>query len=95
MATLSEINNSLNRWIVRESNSITDRMFNGSKEKTPVATGYAQSRWEIKNRISSAGQTAGITNDADYIGWLEFGSTHGTEHAMVRKTIQEVKKDYK
>ncbi len=95
MSDLNELNAALSKFIVDNSNQITDKMFEGSADKTRVDTGYAKSRWKIKNHISKVGQTAVITNDADYIGWLNFGTAHTEADHMVERTIQEVQKDYR
>lgn len=90
-----EVTAAIASWIVSESNDILERLNDGASDKTPVDTGFAKSRWAIKQRITKVGQTGVIKNDANYIGWLEYGSDTVDEHAMVRRTIQEVQQDYK
>lgn len=90
-----EVIAAIGSWIVSESNNILEKLNDGAADKTPVDTGFAKSRWAIKQHISKVGQTGIIKNDANYVGWLEYGSDTVDEHAMVRRTIQEVQQDYK
>lgn len=95
MSNLNDVIKSLNDFVVSESNKITVRMNDGCRGKTRVDTGYARSRWEIKNFVAKVGDTSLITNDADYIGWLNFGTPYTDGDFMVERTIQEVQRDYR
>lgn len=56
------------------------------KDRTPVRTGYAQSRWELT--VESDGFT--LENDADYISYLELGSSSQAPSGMLGITMVEV-----
>lgn len=56
------------------------------KERTPVRTGYAQSRWEM----NSDNQGFTLENDADYISYLEAGWSNQAPAGMLGITMVEV-----
>lgn len=59
---------------------------NRVKDRTPVRTGYARSRWELTT------QEDGFTleNDATYISFLELGSSDQAPNGMLGITMMEV-----
>jgi hypothetical protein len=93
MATLAQIQKSLNDWITAQGKRKTEQVFTGVRNRTPVDTGRARDGWEITAEIAAAGDVARIENAVPYIGWLEFGSPTVEAAAMVRTTLQEVSKE--
>lgn len=55
-------------------------------DRTPVDTGYAQSRWTVD--VNADGFT--VSNDAPYISFLEDGHSQQAPHGMVAVTINEI-----
>lgn len=54
--------------------------------RTPVDTGYAQSRWQL-----TVGQTDFVVNnDAEYISYLEDGHSGQAPNGMVAVTLNEM-----
>lgn len=56
------------------------------KDRTPVDTGYAKSRWTIDTTDSGFD----INNDADYISYLELGHSQQAPAGMLGITMEEV-----
>lgn len=54
--------------------------------RTPVDTGYAQSRW----RLVVGQEDFAVTNDAEYISYLENGHSSQAPHGMVAITMNEM-----
>lgn len=95
MSDINGVMSALSKFIVDNGNEITDKMLEGSKEKTRVKTGRAKAGWEIKSRMTKPGSTAVIINEVPYIGWLNFGTAYTEGDHMVERTVQEVQQDYK
>lgn len=69
-----------------EFQSLCDDIYNEIIDNTPVDTGYAQSRWEI-NFIND--NTCEISNDCDYISYLEDGHSKQAPNGMVDIALQK------
>lgn len=65
---------------------VSRQVFDKVKERTPVNTGYAKSRWTI----TEENNRSIINNDAPYIGVLEDGSSQQAPVGMVGVTLDEV-----
>jgi HK97 gp10 family phage protein len=61
-------------------------LINDLIEKTPVDTGYAKSRWKL-NQISQ--DEVRITNDAEYIEYLNNGSSDQAPEYFIETTALE------
>ena len=81
-------------FLVKESNKILEEINREAAKDTPVKTGYHKSRWRVTKRVAKMGDTGEILNDAPAIGWLEFGGRTTKEHAMTRRAIENVRRDY-
>lgn len=68
-------------------NYVGDEMLHRIQRRTPIKTGYAESRWDKTQTTENLVQ---ITNDAPYIGVLENGSSDQAPNGMVRITMEEV-----
>lgn len=95
MDDLNSLMKELEEFVVDGSNEILDELNKGIISKTPVDTGFLRSRQKITKKISRVGETGEIENDAGYGGWVEYGSATIREHAMYRRTIQELQAKYK
>ena len=91
MKSLSDLTNSINKWVVTETVKMQTDLATSIKKDTPVDTGRAQAGWENKN-IKKVGDVGVVKNDVEYIGWIEFGSDTIQPHAMVRNNIKRVVK---
>lgn len=87
--TLNSLRNSLNKWVVDETNTMQGDLFKSIRDETPVDTGRARDGWRTDG-VKRVGDTGYINNDVEYIGWLEFGSDTVAPTAMVRRNIKRV-----
>jgi len=69
-----------------EFQSLCDDIYNEIIDNTPVDTGFAQSRWEI-DFIND--NTCEISNDCDYISYLEDGHSKQAPNGMVDLALQK------
>lgn len=92
---LNALMKELEEFVVDGTNDILDELNTGIIQKTPVLTGNLRSRQKVTKKISRVGETGEIQNDAEYAGWVEYGSPTVREYAMYRKTIQEMEVKYK
>ena len=69
-----------------EFQSLCEDIFNEIVDTTPVDTGYAQSRWEINFPNDN---TCEISNDCDYISYLEDGHSKQAPNGMVDIALQK------
>ena len=58
------------------------------EERTPVRTGYARSRWRLETYSSDPSFT--LENDAEYVSYLENGSSSQAPLGMLAITMVEV-----
>lgn len=61
---------------------VVREVFDRVRRRTPVDTGRAQAGWEVSEDI--------ISNDVEYIGHLENGTSKMRPFAMVKTTLEEV-----
>lgn len=61
-------------------------IFNEIVDNTPVDTGYAQSRWEIDFPRTGV---CDISNDCDYISYLEDGHSQQAPTGMVQNALDK------
>lgn len=66
--------------------SLCEDIFDEIVSNTPVDTGFAQSAWEI-NFIDD--NTCEITNDCDYISFLEDGHSQQAPDGMVQLALDK------
>ena len=60
------------------------------RERTPIDTGFARSRWEeFPQGAVTLGREFGTQNDASYIVKLEYGYSKQAPHGMARITAAE------
>lgn len=76
------------RDIHKVENEVSKDILKSVKDLTPVDTGKARNGWEIEESQNGAL----ITNDVDYIEYLEYGTKHQRAYAMVRLTMQNIDK---
>ncbi|MBL4884417.1 MAG: HK97 gp10 family phage protein [Planctomycetaceae bacterium] len=75
---------------------LTRRLMSRVIERTPVDTGRAQSGWnggvgeEQDNDLTTM---ISVTNDVEYIGFLEFGTSRMPARAMVRSSMSQSQSD--
>lgn len=82
-AILEEVKAAMDQVIIDVSQQVLDRV----TELTPVDTGFAQSRWEL-GAVNEEGFE--IHNDANYIEYLENGSSTQAPNGMLGITLMEV-----
>jgi hypothetical protein len=66
--------------------SLCDEIFNEIVDNTPVDTGYAQSQWNIDFPNED---TCVISNDCDYISFLEDGHSSQAPNGMVQIALDK------
>lgn len=81
-SVLADIQNDIDKVIQEVGKEALKRV----KERTPVDTGYAQSRWELS--VDDNGFT--LENDADYISYLEAGWSNQAPAGMLGITMVEI-----
>lgn len=79
---LLDIQNDIDKVIKEVGEEALSRV----KDRTPVRTGYAQSRWEM----TSDDQGFTLENDAEYISYLELGWSDQAPAGMLGITMVEV-----
>ena len=77
-----DIDKAIDGLVEAVANEVFVRIYN----RTPVDTGYAQSRWQM----SIGKEDFVITNDAPYISYLEDGHSKQAPIGMVAVTLNEV-----
>lgn len=84
------------KLVVNEASAtILQEAFRKIVSRTPVASGFARSRWQIDVQKNSEGYFEGeITNDAPYIVFLEMGSSDQAPNGMVQITLEEIRNKY-
>ena len=73
--------------ITRAVDMMTRDLFDELKSTTPVDTGYAKSRWKKSGSINNRE----IQNDADYIEYLDEGSSRQAPKGMTGPAIRKIK----
>lgn len=79
---LTDIEDAMDKVIAEVGRVCLERV----KERTPVRTGYARSRWGLE--VGSHDFT--LNNDAEYISYLEDGSSDQAPSGMLAITMMEV-----
>ena len=77
----------MKRKITRAVDQITRDLFDELKTTTPVDTGFARSRWKKKGSINNRV----IENDADYVSFLDDGSSRQAPKGMTGPAIKKIK----
>lgn len=65
-------------------------------DRTPVDTGRARAGWQGGlGQVENEGETTtfSVTNDVEYIAFLEFGTTRMQARAMVRSSMNQTRED--
>jgi len=86
MAQLSQIFDGVAKDINACIDDIARETYIRIYNRTPVDTGYAQSRWDL----TTGTETFTISNDAEYISFLEEGSSQQAPMGMVAVTMNEM-----
>ena len=67
-----------------EFRDLCERIYESIVENTPVDTGYCQSRWDISFLSDDECE---ISNDCDYVSYLEDGHSKQAPHGMVQVAL--------
>lgn len=92
MANTDNVMTALNKWSVKQVQTMQNTLVEGIRADTPVKTGRAQAGTVSTKIVNKIGETGEIRNDVPYIGWIEFGSDTIAPHGMFRSNIQKVSK---
>ena len=77
----------MKRKITRAVDQISRDLFDELKATTPVDTGYAKRNWKKKGSINNRS----IENDANYISFLDEGSSRQAPRGMTGPAIKKIK----
>ena len=77
----------IKRKVTKAVDAIARDLFDEVKATTPVDTGYAKSRWRKKGSINNRVKE----NDANYIGFLDEGSSSQAPKGMTGPAIKKIK----
>lgn len=77
----------IKRKITRAVDQISRDLLDELKATTPVDTGFARSRWKKKGSINNRV----VENDAEYISFLEDGSSNQAPNGMIGPAIKKIK----
>ena len=69
-----------------EFQSLCERIFNDIVDHTPVDTGYCQSQWQLD---FPSEEECEISNDCDYVSYLEDGHSKQAPHGMVQVALDK------
>jgi hypothetical protein len=77
----------MKRKITKAVDEISRDLLDELKATTPVDTGFARSRWKKKGSINNRV----IENDAEYISFLDDGSSSQAKNGMTKPAIAKIK----
>lgn len=81
-SVLTDVQENIDKLIADVAAEVESRV----RDRTPVRTGYARSRWQTEVRDDGFD----IGNDAEYISFLELGSSQQAPLGMLGITMEEV-----
>jgi HK97 gp10 family phage protein len=86
--TIRSIKNTIDKVGKERTHAAAKTLEKALEEATPVDTGYAQSRWEVHPKLNNRYEVA---NDAEYIEYLNAGSSQQAPKNFIEKTVLEQK----
>jgi len=92
MANSDQVSKSIDAWAVARIKKVQSTLVTDIQTGTPVDTGRARDGTKSVIEVEKLGDIGLIRNEVPYIGYLEFGTEKGFEHAMFRNAIAKVGK---
>jgi HK97 gp10 family phage protein len=87
--TIKELKSTVNKVEKKELKEVANELVEKLEIATPKDTGYAASRWEVNSHTE---KKLNIVNDADYIGYLNEGSSQQAPAHFIEQTVLQHEK---